>query len=151
MPTEKENEDIFGVTPGSIQSYALIYIPWELEDSLNKEIHNKGGDYLSMQDGDNGFGNGFILNVPLEDIINLAPRYNIDVFIFGSNDATSTPYLYKKDEKESFIKEPIETITCIIDLEEIAPAHSDKWEDLIFNDFFLESLHSRYGFFDEDE
>ena len=65
MLTDNENtnnEGIFGVARGSIQTYALIHISWEKEKALIKEIRDKGGDYLTMQDGEAGFGNGFILH-----------------------------------------------------------------------------------------
>ena len=155
MPTEKENENaknegIFGVEPDSMKTYALIQVSWEQENSLMQDIKDKGGDYLSLKDGEFGFSNGIIIDLSLEDIINLAPHYGIDRFIFGANSAPSTPYFYKKNEKDSFEDMPLEPIISYEDLEGIAPECSDIWEDLYFNDYFKESLWSRNESFCED-
>ena len=153
MLTDNENtnnEGIFGVARGSIQTYALIHISWEKEKALIKEIRDKSGDYLTMQDGEAGFGNGFIFNISPEEIISLAPRYDIDEFIFGEENAPSTPYFYQKDENGTYKITSNETISSYRDLEIIAPKCSDIWEDLYFNDFFIESLYSWFGYFEED-
>lgn len=161
MPTEKENENsnnegIFGVEPDSIQTYALIHISWEQEKKLAQEIRVSGGEYLTLQDGEDGFGNGFIFNLSPEEIINIANRYGINEFIYGTDPAPSIPYFYKKTEKDSFEVKSFEPLFSYGDLEDFAPECSDAWEDLYFNDFFKESLWSTFGSFygdneDDDE
>ena len=157
MGAENDNtkkESIFGVKPDSFQTYALIHISWDLEEELGKEITKMGlgGGYLTIQDGDNGFGNGFIFDLSAEEIISLAPRYGIDRFIYGADTTPSTPYFYQKTKNGLFEAKQLEPIISKWDLEEIAPKCSDVWEDLFLNDYFLESLESRYGStFDDDE
>ncbi len=157
MPVENRNENtqynsIFGVNPGSVQTYALIHISWELEKTLIKEICDKGGDYITMQDGSNGFGNGFIFNLSPEDIISLASRYAIGAFIYGTDPSPSMPHYYQKDEKGLFDIKPLDPVIDFEEFEVIAPECSEVWEDLYFNDFFREALSFRYGsFFEEEE
>lgn len=156
MSTENDNtkkESIFGVDPDSIQTYAFIHISWDLEEELYKEIRKMSVvcDYLTMQDGDNGFGNGFIFNVSAEEIISLAPRYGIDKFIYGADSEPSTPYFYQKVETGLFEATPLDPIVSVFCFEDFAPKCSDVWKDLYLNDFFLESLESRFGRYIEDD
>ena len=156
MPAKNENENtqkesIFGVQPDSIQTYAFIHVSWELEKKLEQEIAAMGGDYLTLQDGEDGYTNGFIYNLSLEEIIRLAPKYELNEFIYGTDPAPSTPYFYQRNENEQYRIQPLEEISSYMDLAVIAPECSDIWKDLYFNDFFIESLDSWFGSFEEND
>ena len=156
MPAKNENENtqkesIFGVQPDSIQTYAFIHVSWESEKKLKQEIVAMRGDYLTLQDGEDGYTNGFIFNLSLEEIISLAHKYELNEFIYGTDPAPSTPYFYQKSENEQYRIQPLEEISTYGMLEDIAPECSDIWKDLYFNDFFIESLDSWFGSFEEND
>ena len=64
----------------------------------------------------------------------------MNVFIYGENSVTSKPFFYKRNEVGEYESIQLEPIVSYLDFEDIAPALSDDWEDLIINDFFQESL-----------